>query len=706
MALYDEFERQPNRLITAQSAYLREAAYQPVGWYEFTQEAFEEARRQGKPILLDIGAAWCHWCHVIDRESYENPEIATLINEQYIPIKVDRDERPDIDARYQTAVQLLTGHGGWPLTVFLDSDGVPFYGGTYFPPEDMEGRMGFKTLLPRLAYTFTHRRHELEEVAHTLGGNTEQANISAVSAGALSDDVLHPLVHALRSHFNTDQGGFERGGPKFPHPSAIELALLQWDITQEPIWRIIVVKTLREMCWGGIYDQLGGGWHRYSTDATWTVPHFEKLASDNALMLENLVHATRATDDPQLRIAAEGTLMFILRELTDHERGGFHASQDADYSQEDDGGYWTWSDTQIRQALTVDEARVLVPYFGIKSHGEMSDGRNVLRVMRTPDELAHELALPIDTIYARIAEGKQALMRAREQRKTPKIDRTKYASWNALLISALLEAGTLLSHDDALNTALVAADTLLRDAYDPDQGIYHLFHAEDGARLPGLLEDQAYAAKAFLDAFGASGQRTHLDAALHLLDICLTRYWDADAGGFFDVAMDRSGVEVKFLEQRRKTIDDQPIPAPNAVLALTLDRAWQLTHDDRYHDFARRTLEAFAGSARHYNIYAATYAQAVYYHLHSPASAVIVGDLRDDATQSLWQVARATYRPGRLVAAFAPDDNPPYPAQEGATVAYVCAGQTCSAPVAHPENLRRILTEFGRSSTGRREEAA
>ena len=705
MALYDEFDRRPNRLITARSAYLRAAAYQPVGWYEFTPDAFAEARRQEKPVLLDIGAAWCHWCHVIDRESYEHPEIAALINEHFIPVKVDRDERPDIDARYQTAIQLLTGHGGWPLTAFLTPDGAPFYGGTYFPPEDIAGRTGFLTLLPRLAHAYRHRRHELEEVAQSLRARAEGRE-GAPPAG-VSEEQPATILRALGTQFNRDQGGFERGRPKFPHPAAIELALLQWDATRDDRWRVMVVKTLREMAWGGIHDQLGGGWHRYATDAGWSIPHFEKLAPDNALMLENLTHACRAFDDPLLREAALSTLAFILRELTDHRRGGFYASQDADGRPHDDGDYWTWSQAEFLRALSAEETQVLVPYFGVTPRGNMPEHhRTVLRVMRTPEELAGDLELPLETVRARIAGGKAALLRAREQRKAPAIDTSKYAGWNALLISALLEAGTLLEHDEALRVALRAADTLLRDAYDPDQGIYHQFHAEDGARLPGLLEDQAYAAQALLAAFGCGGQRAQLAAALRLLELCIAQYWDDDAGGFFDVAAERGGVEAAFLASRRKTIDDLPTPAPNAVLAMALDRAWLLTHEARYRDYARRTLEAFAAEAPHYGVYAAGYGLAVSHHLRPPAAAIIVGALEDDATQALWRAARETYRSGRLVAAFAPDANPPYPAPEGAAaVAYVCAGQHCSEPKTEPEALRRALSALGRPPRGMDEAA-
>jgi uncharacterized protein YyaL (SSP411 family) len=698
MALYDEFAPQPNRLIDAQSAYLRSAAYQPVGWYPYCPEAFTEARRQGKPVLLDIGAAWCHWCHVIDRESYENHEVATLINELFIPVKVDRDERPDIDARYQLAVQLLTGHGGWPLTVFLDADGVPFFGGTYIPPEDMLGRTGFMSLLPRIAHAYKHRRHELDEVAKSLQDRTRASALDAGRPGVLDEEAYRRVLRAVRARFNPDQGGFEHGGPKFPHPAAVELALLQHFLSGDDRWLVLVEKTLREMAWGGIYDQLGGGWHRYAVDATWTVPHFEKMAADNALLLENYVHAYRATGDALYREIAEGTLEYILRELADRQNGGFYASQDADVGLEDDGSYWTWTLAEITRALTPDEAAVLVPYFGVTPDGNVPDSnRNVLRVTAVPARIAADLQIDEEEVRKRIAAGKAKLLHARERRKIPAVDANKYAGWNALLISACIEAGTLLNRPDVTAFALRTADAMLYDAYDADQGFYHAFHLGIGARVPGLLEDQAYMAKALLDAFGAGGQRAHLDAACRLLDLCLERYWDDTAGGFFDTAAQGHDVEVPFLALRRKSIEDLPTPAPNAVLALALDRAALLTHEDRYRDAAGATLSAFAGQAPDYGPFAATFGLALGYHLYPPAAAIVVGPLEEEATQYLWQTALETYRPGRLAAAFAPNADPPYPPREPATaVAYVCAGVACTEPAADVETLRHNLLTFGK----------
>jgi len=699
MALYEEFEPRPNRLIDAQSAYLRSAAYQPIGWYEYGSEAFAEAQRADKPILLDIGAIWCHWCHVIDRESYDDPEIATLINEQFIPVKVDRDERPDIDARYQTAVQVLTGTAGWPLTVFLTPDGTPFFGGTYFPPEDRGDRVGFKSLLPRLAETYKHRREELLAVSRVLAERVEHVEERDADGPAVSQETFDRLADGVLRRFNPDQGGFERTGPKFPHPAAIELALLQWDWTGDVRWRVVVERTLLAMGLGGIYDQLGGGFHRYATDDDWIVPHFEKMSYDNALLLENYTHACRALGVEFFRVIADGTLEFILRELRDSERGGFYSSQDADNTSRDDGSYWTWTLEEFIAVLNTEEAAVLAPYYGVKRRGDMPEtGRNVLYVHESAEEIARRIEAPVEEVHRLVASGKRKLLQARRRRKKPRIDTSKYTGWNALLASACLEAGALLEHPEATAFALRTVKVMLRDAYDEDQGMYHAFHTGAGALLPGLFEDQIYMARALLDAFAVGGDRAHLDAARRLLDLCLEFYWEEEHGGFQDI--DRRELEratTPYLGFPRKVVEDMPTPSANAVAVLTLDRLWVLTGDDRYHEYAGRALKAFSQEAPGYGPFAAAYGLAVWYHLHPPVTAVIVGAPDAEETRRLWSAALNTYRPGRLVALFPPGaPELHYPPVEGHAAAYVCAGQTCAPPATEPEELQHLLQTFGK----------
>lgn len=700
MALYEEFEPRPNRLIDAHSAYLRNAAYQPVGWYPYGPEAFAEAQRQDKLILLDIGASWCHWCHVIDRESYEDPEIATLLNERYIAIKVDRDERPDIDARYQTAVQLLTGGGGWPLTVFLTPDGTPFYGGTYFPPRDFGGRLGLATVLPRLADIYRLHRDELQEMARLVAGRTAHAYAREGEHGTLEEATFHRIANGIRIHFDPDRGGFERTGPKFPHAGAIELALLQWDVTGDQGWRNVAHRTLTAMAQGGIYDHLGGGFHRYANDADWRVPHFEKMGYDNALLLACYTHAYRAFGDALFREVATETLDCLLHDFADWERGGFYGTQDADNTPRDDGSFWTWSLDEFTRVLNQAELPVLVRYFGVRRRGDMPEsGRNVLHVAARPESIAEELGISLEDVHQRIASGKRKLLAVRHRRKIPPVDTTKYLGWNALLISACLEAGTLLGRDNAVAFALRTVEQVLRDAYDPDRGVYHLQHPGQGVEVPGLFEDQAYMARALLDAFSVNGDQALVRAAQRILDLCIERYWDEEHDGFLDVERMAEAVPVTpFLSQRRKVIEDTPTPAANAVAVLALDRLALLTGDARYHEYARRTLVTFAGRAPDYGPFAATYGLAMWFHLHPPAVATIVGPLDHAETRQLWTAALETYRPGRLVAVFPPDaPNLPCPPVAEGAIACVCAGQACAKPTAKPETLRDILRTFGRN---------
>ncbi|MHB9023729.1 MAG: thioredoxin domain-containing protein [Armatimonadota bacterium] len=701
MALYEEFEPRPNRLINAQSAYLRSAAYQPVGWYEFGPEAFTEALREDRPILLDIGAAWCHWCHVIDRESYENPEIATLINEHFIPIKVDRDERPDIDARYQLAVQILTGQGGWPLTVFLTPQGDPFYGGTYFPPEDQHGRVGMSTLLPRIAEAYRHRQLDLEKVSQRLAEAARLESARVNDPGLLSFAAFTKIANVTQLRFHPRDGGFEESGPKFPHPGAVELALLQWLLTGDETWRDVFAVTLMAMGRGGIYDQLGGGFHRYATDAAWLVPHFEKMSLENGLLLENYVHAYRATGNEFFHEIADGTLDFINGVLADHRDGGFYASQDADNSPTDDGDYWTWTQPEVREAVVPAISDVLIPHYGIgQSPGIVpATGKSVPHIAEEAEALARRLEVSGDEIRERIEHGEQLLAEIRRERHAPGVDTNKYCNWNAVLISALLEAGTLLNRPEAVNFALRSTDLLLSAAYDEDQGMYHGLISGAGARLPGFLEDQVFMARALLDAFTVSGKHDYLQAARRLLDLCIDHYWDTTGGGFFDLTRERMQSEqIPMLRQPRKAIEDLPGPAPNAIAALTLDRLWLLTRDDRYHEYAWKTLEAFADHAPGYGPFAAYYGLAVYYHYNPPALVTIIGRSDDEGTRQLRQTALAAYRPGRQVIAYAPDEEElPYPAAEnGKAIAYLCAGERCAAPTSDAGELQRLLSDFGK----------
>lgn len=684
-----------NRLASASSSYLRSAASQPVDWHEWGEEAFDRARELDRPIFLDIGAVWCHWCHVIDRESYENPEIARLINELFVPIKVDRDERPDIDRRYQNAVSAITGSGGWPLTAFLTSKGKLFYGGTYFPPEDRGPYPGFKSLLPQIAGLYHAHRESVLISADQLLGRLETLESLTVVGGALSASIVGQVIEQLRDHFDESYGGFE-SQPKFPHPGAIELLLEVYYRDNDPRQRQIANRTLDGMALGGIHDQLGGGFHRYTMDRFWRVPHFEKLLHENAALLRAYLHAYEATGEPLYREVAEGIIRYVDSTLSDREQGGFYASQDADAGPRDEGGYYTWTLEETTRIFPPEEAAAIRSRFDINERGELDHDprQNVLWVARTPVEVARDIGATEELAEMLIASGKGRLLAARAKRPAPRVDCNLYTSWNAMMISAYLEAYRVLGDESARDFALKTLDFLTEKVFRPDTGLYHLYR--DGkAEVPGFLEDVVQLSTALLDAFEAVGEHHYLTMAEDLVEYALTNLWDEEGCGFFDVEKRREASEV--LEMRQKPFEDAPLPGGNPLAAIVLDRLFSLTHEGRYRERAEAALSAFAGSAASFGVMASTYALAVDMHLNPPPTAVIIGKKDDPRTEELRQAALRAYRPGKHVAVYDPEAKGiPYPpAPGGEPIAYICAGMTCGHPTEQPDILAQMVESFG-----------
>ncbi|MGH7545469.1 MAG: thioredoxin domain-containing protein, partial [Gemmatimonadota bacterium] len=510
--------RPTNRLTNETSAYLSSAAGQPVDWWPWGDEAFARAKAEDKPILLDSGAVWCHWCHVMDGESYENPEIAAVINEHFIPVKLDRDERPDVDARYQRAVQAMTGEGGWPLTAFLTPEGDAFFGGTYFPPEDRYGRPGFRRLLERVADLYRSERGKVTESASKLRERLAGAGDGA-EPGELRARVLDEVLDAMAGQFDFRYGGFGHA-PKFPHPTAIDLALtyhaerpLEW--AQE-----MVRRTLDGMAHGGIHDQLGGGFHRYATDARWIVPHFEKMLYDNAELLRAYARAYAAFGEPLDREVSDGIVRWVLGEMTD-PAGGFYASQDADVGHDDDGAYWTWTVEEARAALGDGrDLEFAQRAFDIYEQGEMPTDpeRNVLWVAREAPALAAEFACTPDEARETLTRVKEKMKAARDRRPAPAVDTTLYTSWNAMMASALLDAACYLGRADARDAALRALDRLWADVWDDARGLSHRLGDPEG---PRLLDDHVQAASAWLDAFEVTQDPEHFSRARRCVDAAI-----------------------------------------------------------------------------------------------------------------------------------------------------------------------------------------
>src|SRR5450755_1387028 len=733
-----------NSLAHASSAYLRSAMHQPIQWHEWGEEAFAAAQRDNKPMLLDIGAVWCHWCHVMDRESYDDPEIAAIVNEHFVAMKVDRDERPDIDSRYQAAVQTVSGQGGWPLTAFLTPDGKPFYGGTYFPPSDGYGRPSFRRVLLSIAAAYREKNDDVVEQAKMVESAIAQSESFAGKDGRVSPSVIAAIQTSALRMYDPQHGGFGQA-PKFPHPSALDLLIERYAHTggaslprtaesgrshtngtdADESLRSLIVTTLDHMAQGGVYDQLAGGFHRYSVDERWVVPHFEKMCYDNSELLKNYVHGFQATGEEFFADVAKDIIRWMDEWLSDRERGGFYASQDADISMDDDGDYFTWTLDEARAVLTVEEAQVAALHYDINEVGEMhhNPAKNVLYVRASVEEIAQRMNLPMERVHELLALAKKKMYAARLQRPTPYVDKTVYVGWNSLCVSAYLEAAKVLGLTDARRFALRSLDRVLGEAWRPASGnkenagnfvrstaaglLLHVVSYSDPAAshrdVTGLLEDYAFTALSCLDAYEATADLSYFKFAKAITDAMIARFYDATSGGFFDSEPAADGQSLGVLATRRKPLQDSPTPAGNPMAAIALARLHHYTGEAGYHDKAEQTLEAFAGVAEQFGIFAATYGIAIAHLLDSPVQVVVVGE--DEAAADLLAEAvgpfafnKTTLRlAGNQVAAA---NLPPALAAtlpslpqlaSGKSLAVLCSGSACQPPVSDASELRTAL---------------
>ncbi len=694
-----------NRLSQERSSYLRSAAHQPIHWYPWSEEAFQKAKELNRPIILDIGAVWCHWCHVMDGESYEDPEVAQIINEHFIAIKVDRDERPDLDSRYQMAVSAITGQGGWPLTAFLTPEGQVFFGGTYFPPDNRYGRPGFKSVLTQVKDYYHTNQDKVQASADGLHRELARHAVET-KPGILSYDMITEAIEQISKNFDFLNGGFG-AAPKFPHPGAIELLLQEAFYTGKTDLAAIAARTLEKMGKGGVYDQIGGGFHRYSTDERWIVPHFEKMAYDNSELLKNYLHCYQATGKGLFKEIALGIVEYVRTVLSDPIHGGFYASQDADISMQDDGDYFTWTVEEAQTALSPDEFKVLQLYYNIGPQGEMhtKPEKNVLFVDMEPDAIAIKLNLPESKVLDLITVGKQHLLEARMKRPTPFVDKTIYPNWNGMMIAAFLEAYKVLGLAPCKELALKTLELLIAQAYRPDQGFAHsLLNGEP--RHFGLLDDQVQMGVALLEAYEVTAEEKYLEKAEAVVKLLLEKFWDDQGGGFFDRAKDNVPT-ISGVAHPQKPIQDAPTPSANGVAVMLLDRLAYLTSNLLYRERAEEILKAFAETCRDWGLFAATFFQASSYHLQHPAQAVVVGKRNDSATQGFFSAALKLYRPGKIVRLMDPQDRsvtPPPPALEGmiqnaksqsGPIAYVCVETSCAPPAKTVEELIQTLTSFG-----------
>ncbi len=694
-----------NRLATSPSPYLRSAAEQPVHWQVWGSDAFELAKARDRPMLLDIGAAWCHWCHVIDRETYENPEIAAIINGSFVPVKVDRDERPDVDRRYQALLAALGRSGGWPLTAFLTPSGQMITGGTYFPPEDRGGSPGMKSILPRVAEMWRTDKVAIQDRATDLVAHVERFEREMSRPGELDMKILDQLDDALRGQFDSEHAGFgSPAGPKFPTGTLVGYALLRSQVTGDQEMKQMALRTIRAMSAGGVRDQLGGAFHRYSTDGAWMLPHFEVMASVNAEMIANAAQAFAATGDPVFREIAEEAIGYVDRVASDREHGGFFASQDADTGLDDDGGYWTWTKKEVEAAVSPDEAAALCLRYDVGDEGEMertahgAPDRNVLREAMSEEDVAFEMGRPRNEVHALLESGRRKLLETRSKRPAPAVDRSLIASLNGLLVVAYLDAADAFSSDRPREFALRSLDYFLDRAYRKGEGVKHTV-LDGQARVPGLLDDQVQVALACTRAYEATGRTRYLEIAEDLARLLIDQYRDLERGGFFDRPAAATGPGV--LSSRTKPIDDSPTPSGNGSAVLLLVRLHLHTEKSIYRERAEETLRAFARTVSTYGTFLATYGSALQLYLLLPPKVLVIGSPGDPAAKELLDEARRAFRPGKIALAVDPDRRKPgeslaYPADpKGRAIAYVCSGRTCGPPTNDPVTLRRLVETFG-----------
>ena len=666
-----------NRLADQTSPYLLQHKDNPVDWYPWGEEALARARGEDKPLLVSIGYSACHWCHVMEHESFEDPETAAVMNEHFVPVKVDREERPDVDSIYMGAVQAMTGQGGWPLNVFVDPDGVPFYGGTYFPPEPRHGMPSFRQVLEGVAEAWRTRRDEIRtSAARTVEGLSAMTRIR-VPEGELSAEIVVEAERGLAGQFDPNFGGFG-GAPKFPPASALEFLMgrIAEPAGEEDLAAKateIVTTTLDRMARGGIYDQVGGGFARYSVDAHWLVPHFEKMLYDNALLARTYLHAWQLTGAGQFRRVCEETLDWALREMRGPE-GGFYSALDAD-SEGEEGRFYVWTEAELREILG-DDAPALLHHWGV-DRGPNFEGRSIL----------HVAGEEIDP--AALERARRLLYEVRSGRVWPGLDDKRLAAWNALMVSALADAGAVLGREDYVDAARQCARFVLEQMHD---GRGHLLRTyKDGrASLNAYLEDHAFLVEALLTLYEATFEPRWFKAARALADAMIDRF-GAPEGGFFDTSSDHESLVV-----RPRSLEDHPIPSGGSAAAYGLERLAALTGEHAYAERAGEVMRMLAQPAARHPQAFGHLLQAMRFHLGPRREVALVGDTLDE----LLAVVRRRFRPTTVVAAKRPGDAIAEEAVpllrgrdpvDGHPAAYVCQDFACRMPTSEPEALEAEL---------------
>ena len=685
-----------NALINETSPYLLQHAHNPVDWYPWGEEALAKARNNDKPILLSIGYSACHWCHVMEHESFENESIAKLMNDNFVNIKVDREERPDLDQIYMNAVQMMTGHGGWPMTMFLTPDGIPFYGGTYFPPEDRYNMPGFPRVLMSVAEAYRSQPDQVLHTATAMLGELRRVGLAQASKEPITVGLLDSSYRRIGANYDQHHGGFG-GAPKFPPAMVLEFLLRTNYRTGNEEALQMVTNTCLQMASGGIYDQLGGGFHRYSVDARWLVPHFEKMLYDNALLSRLYLHFYQATKEDFARRVVEETLDYVLREMTDRD-GGFYSTQDAD-SEGHEGKFFVWSTDEIIGALGRKDGDLFCHYFNVTDEGNF-EGKNILNVTDSIEDLAMRYDIPSEELVETITRARKTLFEIRELRIKPARDEKILTAWNGLMLASLAEAAAVFEREDYLETARTNARFVLTKMRR--KGLL-LRTCKDGrAKLNGYLDDYAFLIDGLVTLYEATGELDWLKEALSLTDRMIEEFWDASNGGFFYTGKSHEQLIVRSMD-----FFDNATPSGNSVASSVLLRLGLLTGNDSYRRLAVTTLGLLSDQIRRYPAGFGLALCAADFYLSSPIEIALFG-ATNESLRSMTQVIWQSYLPNRLVAISTEG-----PADAGDLVpllhdraminasptAFVCRNSACDTPTTDARELAQQLT--GTASSAR-----
>jgi uncharacterized protein len=687
------------RLTDSTSAYLRSAAEQPIEWHPWGPEPFEIAKRARRPILLDIGASWCHWCHVMDEGTYSDPEVARLLTQHFVAVKVDRDERPEVDRRYQRQVGALTGEGGWPLTGFLTPDGEVFLGGTYFPPTDGHGRPGFRRVLQEVARLWREEPERIQENARAIQGALERMRSAREQGPRGLEAFIGEVRASLHASYDPVHGGFGLA-PKFPHPTAVSLLLWDAFTSRSPESDAHARETLQRMADGGLYDQIGGGFHRYSVDEGWHIPHFEKMGVDNSALLAVYVEGAQRFGDPRLEEVVRGTVGWV-REVLSDPSGGFGSSQDADNAPGDDGNYFTWSRTELKAILEPDELRLVSRFFGVGTEGRMphDPDRNVLYRLLPLEEAVAGLSFP-GGASAALGRALEKMRAARALRRAPAVDRALYADINGRFIGSLARAGAFLGDATIVADARQAADRFLAGAYRPGEGIAHHLEVARSSGF-GLLEDQVAFAGGLIELAAVLAEPRYLRPATDLLET-VDREFRGEDGLLRDLSPRLyDGPALPTLSEPSYPLEDSPHLSANAAAMLAFLRLSALTHDDRWREKALALLPPIVARIGSAGVFAAGSALAAGLTSTSPVTVVVEGN--GAGASQLASTARRTWHPNLFVF----EGRPPSPfslpselpsATETQVRALVCFGSSCAPPVTDPGALAALITSGGRAA--------